>query len=89
MRLIALGAVLVTVVGSASAAVPVRVSLAARLSSPVAGGALTIKLTVRPASYGGAVRVTATGPGRISARATGKPGRTGRASSSRPPAAGP
>ena len=74
MRLIALGAVLVTVVGSASAAAPVRVSLAARPSSPVAGRALTIKLTVRPASYAGAVRVTATGPGRISARATGKRG---------------
>ena len=32
---------------------------------------MTIKLTVRPASYAGAVRVTARGPGRISARATG------------------
>ena len=74
MRLIALGAVLVTVVGSASAAAPVRVSLAARPSSPVAGRALTIKLTVRPASYAGAVRVTATGPGRILARATGRRG---------------
>jgi streptogramin lyase len=74
MRLIALGAVLVTVVGSASAAAPVRVALAARPSSPVAGRALTIKLTVRPASYAGAVRVTANGPGRISVRASGRRG---------------
>jgi serine/threonine protein kinase, bacterial len=74
MRLIALGALLVTVVGSASAAAPVRVALAARPSAPVAGRALTLRLTVRPASYAGAVRVTATGPGRLSARATRKRG---------------
>jgi hypothetical protein len=73
MKLFALGALLVTVVASASAATPVRISLAAR-PSPLAGRGVTIKLTVRPASYAGAVRVTATGPGRISARASGRRG---------------
>lgn len=50
-------ACLSVVVFTASAATPVRVSLAGKPSTPVAGRAWTVKLAVRPTSYHGAVRV--------------------------------
>jgi sugar lactone lactonase YvrE len=59
---------------SASAAGPVRVSLTGKRAAPVAGRAWTVRLTVRPLSYSGTVRVTASGPGRVSVRATGRRG---------------
>src|SRR5262245_21101892 len=59
---------------SASAAGPVRVSMAGTRATPVAGRAWTVRLTVRPLTYAGAVRVAAIGPGRVSARAAGRRG---------------
>src|SRR5512132_474564 len=59
---------------SASAAGPVRVSLTGTRAAPVAGRAWTVRLAVRPLSYSGTVRVTASGPGRVSGRATGRRG---------------
>src|SRR4029453_315982 len=59
---------------SASAAGPVRVSLTGKRAAPVAGRAWTVRLAVRPLSYSGAVRVTASGTGRVSVRATGRRG---------------
>jgi hypothetical protein len=59
---------------SASAAGPVRVSLTGKRAAPVAGRAWTVRLAVRPLSYSGTVRVTASGPGRVSVRATGRRG---------------
>ena len=59
---------------SASAAAPVRVALTGKPGAPVAGRAWTVRLTVRPLSYSGPVRVTASGPGRVSVRATGRRG---------------
>ena len=59
---------------TASAAGPVRVSLAGKRAAPVVGRAWTIRLTVRPLSYAGTVRVSAVGPGRVRVRATGRRG---------------
>ncbi len=59
---------------SASAAEPVKVSLAGKRPAPIVGRASTVRLTVRPASFSGALRVTASGPRRISVRATGRRG---------------
>lgn len=59
---------------SASAAGPVRVALSGKRSAPVAGRAWTVRLAVRPLAYAGALRVTASGPGRVSVRATGRRG---------------
>jgi NHL repeat-containing protein len=59
---------------TASAAGPVRVSLNGKRSAPVAGRAWTARLAVRPKSFAGTIRVHATGPGRVSARATGRRG---------------
>jgi hypothetical protein len=59
---------------SASAAGPVRVSLTGKRAAPVAGRAWTVRLAVRPLSYSGTVRVTASGPGRVSVRSTGRRG---------------
>src|SRR4051812_25872540 len=72
MRLLAL-ALLVAVACTcqAGAAPPVRVSVAGTLTSPVAGRAWTVRLTVRPASFAGGVRVRAIGPRVLGARATG------------------
>ncbi len=64
----------VTFALDASAAAPVRVSLAGKAPSLTAGRAWTARLAVRPVSYGGAVRVTATGPKRMDVRATGRRG---------------
>src|SRR5215208_7633807 len=58
----------------ASAAGPVRVSLVRPVATAVAGKAWTAKLAVQPKSFAGAVRVTATGPGRVAARASGRRG---------------
>lgn len=58
----------------ASAAEPVKVSLAGKRPAPIVGRASTVRLTVRPASFSGAVRVTATGTRRFSVRATGRRG---------------
>jgi len=55
---------------SASAAGPVRVSLAGSRPAPTIGRPWAVTLAVRPASFRGAVRITATGPGRLSARAS-------------------
>jgi streptogramin lyase len=49
----------------------VRVALVGRPPALVTGAPWTAKLTVRPASFTGDVRVTATGPARTAARATG------------------
>jgi hypothetical protein len=55
---------------SASAAAPIRVSLVRPLPTAVAARAWTATLAVRPASYRGPVRVTATGPRRLDTRAS-------------------
>ena len=52
----------------------VRVARAGRGPAPRVGHAWTLKLTVRPATFGGAVRVTANGPVRLSARAARRHG---------------
>ncbi|HJQ50157.1 MAG TPA: hypothetical protein VJ838_06580 [Gaiellaceae bacterium] len=49
----------------------VRVARVGRGPDPRAGHAWTLSLTVRPASFHGAIRVTADGPVRLSARAAG------------------
>jgi sugar lactone lactonase YvrE len=59
------------VVWTASAAGGVHVSLAGATARPTAGKAWTARLAVRPVSYRGAVRVTASGPGRVDVRASG------------------
>src|SRR5262245_60565185 len=59
---------------TASAAGPVRVSLTGKRTTPIAGRAWTVRIAVRPQTYVGAVRVTASGPGRVSVRATGRRG---------------
>jgi sugar lactone lactonase YvrE len=61
----------VTFALDAAAAAPVRVSLVGKSPSPVAGRAWTARLAVRPVSFGGSIRITATGPERIKVRATG------------------
>ncbi len=55
-------------------AAPVQVSLSRTQEAAVAGRAWTARLAVRPASYTGAVHVTATGALRIAATATGAHG---------------
>ena len=58
----------------AAAAGPVRVSVAGKLTSPVAGRSWSVRLAVRPVSFGGPIRVTASGPKRLDVRASGKRG---------------
>jgi DNA-binding beta-propeller fold protein YncE len=53
----------------------IRVARAGRGPAPRPGHAWTLTLTVRPESFHGVVRVTADGPVRLSARATGGNGR--------------
>ena len=60
--------VAVTTVAAASR---VHVALVRGLPQPVAARGWTARLTVRPASFAGVVRVTATGPTPLSVRATG------------------
>lgn len=75
MARLALALVSVAALASgASASAPVRVSLAGKRSSPVAGTAWTARLAVRPASFRGPVRVRAVGAGRLDARASRKRG---------------
>src|SRR5256885_2177866 len=52
----------------------VRVARAGLGPAPRVGHAWTLKLTVRPATFNGAVRVTADGPVRLSVRAAGRHG---------------
>ena len=61
------------VCGTTSAA-GVHVSLAGRPSALTTGTAWTARLSVRPKSFAGPVRVKATGPGRLTVRATGRKG---------------
>ena len=71
-RIVAMGgAFLLIAACNASAAGHVRVSLSARPAALVAGRAWTAPLTLRPRSFAGAVRVTATGPARLDVRASG------------------
>ena len=70
-KLLALGVLGVTFALDASAAAPVRVSLAGEAPSLSAGRAWTARLAVRPVSFGGSIRVTATGPRGSKVRATG------------------
>ncbi|MDX6477505.1 MAG: hypothetical protein QOG29_92 [Gaiellaceae bacterium] len=58
-------------VAAAPAASRVHLALARGLPQPVAGRGWTARLTVRPASFAGTVRVTAAGTTRLSVRATG------------------
>jgi hypothetical protein len=62
------------VLTGAAAGARVHVTLAGRPPVLTAGTAWTAKLTVRPASFTGSVRVKATGPGRVTALATGRKG---------------
>jgi sugar lactone lactonase YvrE len=73
MRIAAPVLALLVLVG-ASAAARVHVSLAGRPPLLTAGTPWTAKLKVRPASFKGSVRVTATGPGTTVARAKGTRG---------------
>jgi sugar lactone lactonase YvrE len=75
MKLVAL-ALLLAVAGAcnAAAAEPAHVSVAGKLTTPVARHAWTVRLAVRPVSFRGTIRVTASGPGRLDARGTGRRG---------------
>jgi streptogramin lyase len=55
---------------AAIAAAPVHVSLTGKRVAPIAGRPWTAALAVRPASFRGVIRVSATGPGRVEARAS-------------------
>jgi sugar lactone lactonase YvrE len=66
--------VLVAAAWNAAAAVGVRVSLTTAAPALSAGKAWTAKLTVRPASFQGAVHVLASGPKRLDVRASGRHG---------------
>jgi streptogramin lyase len=70
---IACATVLVSAV-PASGTDRVRVSLSSRPAAVTVGRAWTAALTVRPASFRGAVRLTATGHGRLRVRANGAHG---------------
>src|SRR5262245_47531134 len=74
VRIALAAAALLTIACTASAAVPIRVSLAAKPSALTAGRAWTAKLTVRPSSFAGVMRVAAKGPGKLDVRATGSRG---------------
>lgn len=74
-RRVSLGAVavlvfLVATLG-ASAGSGVRVSRVATGGAPIAGSPWTVKLRVRPVSFSGVLRVVATGPEQVAARARG------------------
>ncbi len=70
-RLVVVGAALLATACAAGAAAPVRISLAAKPSSVIAGRAWTVTLTARPRSFAGVVRLSAAGPRKLSVRATG------------------
>lgn len=71
MAKVAVAVALVAIgVSGASAATPIRVSLARPVPAAVVGEGWTARLAVRPASFRGKVQVTAAGPGRVAAAAT-------------------
>ena len=74
MRIAATVAAFLTLACTAGAATHVRVSLASKPGAVTARHAWTAKLTVRPRSFAGAVRVAARGPGKLDVRATGSRG---------------
>src|SRR5690242_20644829 len=74
VRIAAVVAASLTVACAAGAASHVSISLAAKPGSVTAGRAWTAKLTVRPRSFAGAVRVAARGPAKVDVRATGSSG---------------
>ena len=76
MRTIAITwtALLVLAVQGAGAAAPVRVALAAQPAALTVGRAWTASLRVTPRTFSGDVRVTASGPGKLAVRATGRHG---------------
>jgi streptogramin lyase len=74
MRFVAALVVVLALTCGATSAAGVRVTLVSRPSALVAGAAWTAKLTVRPKSFKGVVRVNARGPGRVTALATGRKG---------------
>src|SRR5262249_43678526 len=67
-------AAILVVAGQASGTGRVRVSLGARPAAITVERAWTAALTVHPASFRGAVRLTATGHGQLHARAAGAHG---------------
>jgi streptogramin lyase len=71
MKVFALGLLVVGLTGTAT---PVHVSIRGKPPTAVAGKAWTVRLSVRPASFRGIVRITAAGPSRARARATARPG---------------
>lgn len=71
MKLVALGILLAALGGSAT---PVHVSIVGKRPAAVAGKAWKVRLAVRPASFRGTVRITATGPRRARVGATARPG---------------
>jgi len=86
MRLLAVSFALL--LSGASTAAKVHIALVGRPPALAVGKTWTAKLTVRPKSFKGVVRVTATGPARVTARAREGTARTGRDSSFRRPDAG-
>jgi sugar lactone lactonase YvrE len=75
MKVVAFASLLVVACAcNAGAAEPVRVSVAGKLTTAVAGRTWTVRLAVRPASFHGTVRVMASGAGRVGARASGRHG---------------
>jgi hypothetical protein len=70
MKLVALGVLLAALGGSAT---PVHVSIAGKRPAAVAGKAWKVRLAVRPVSFRGIVRITATGPRRARVGATARP----------------
>jgi hypothetical protein len=71
MKLVALGALLAALGGSAT---PVHVSIVGKRPAAVAGKTWKVRLAVRPASFRGPIRITAVGPGRARLSATARPG---------------
>jgi len=66
MRLVALVVFLaVACACTAAAAGRVHVATVGKLTTPTVGRAWTLRLAVRPASFSGTVRVTASGPTRL------------------------
>jgi len=75
MRLVALVVFLaVACACTAAAAGRVHVATVGKLTTPTVGRAWTLRLAVRPASFSGTVRVTASGPTRLDVKASGRRG---------------
>jgi sugar lactone lactonase YvrE len=72
MRLVALVVLLaVTCACNAAAAGRVRVATVGKLTTPTARRAWSVRLAVRPASFSGTIRVTASGPTKLNVKASG------------------